>query len=221
MRVKICGVTSLDDAEMAIETGAWAIGINNAPESPRRCPAEEAVRIGAALRRQTEVCGIFVNSRLEEVVHAADEQMLSLIQLHGDEGPSFCTEVARRTGCRVIKAVRVRTNADIQAAEAFHTDMHLFDAHSPRARGGTGESFDWELLRGRRSAIPMILGGGLNPGNVVEAATIARPFAVDVASGVESAPGVKDPELVRAFIRAAATIAPTELEGATATGDER
>jgi phosphoribosylanthranilate isomerase len=99
--------------------------------------------------------------------------------------------------------VRVRSNADVQAAEAFRTDYHLFDAHREGTPGGTGESFDWELLAGRRSEVPMLLSGGLEPGNVAEAISIARPFAVDVASGVEAEPGVKDHAKMAAFFDAA------------------
>ena len=122
-----------------------------------------------------------------------------MVQLHGDEGPSFCREVARRTGCKVIKAMPVRTSADLQAAAAFRTDFHLLDARIPRARGGTGESFDWELARTHLARIPLILAGGLNPGNVAEAIEIVRPYAVDVASGIESGPGIKDHALMAEF----------------------
>jgi phosphoribosylanthranilate isomerase len=126
-----------------------------------------------------------------------------MIQLHGDEGPAFCQEVARRTGCKVIKALRVRSGADIRAAEAYRTDFHLLDSHRPGAPGGTGESFDWELLAGRRSEVPLVLAGGLTPENVAEAAATARPFAVDVASGVEAEPGVKDHRLMAKFVEGA------------------
>lgn len=203
MRVKICGVTSLGDAEFAVEAGAWAIGLNNVPASPRRCDPDEAVRIGSALRRRVEVAGVFANSTLEEVEHAATEQHLTMIQLHGDEGPSFCTEIARRTGCPVIKAFRIRSNADIQAAEAFHTDYHLLDARSDAVLGGTGQTFDWELVKARRTDVPVILAGGLTPENVVDGIAAVHPYAVDVASGVEAEPGIKDPALVQAFIAAA------------------
>ena len=116
-----------------------------------------------------------------------------MVQLNGDEGPSFCAEVARRTGAKVIKAIHVASAADVHAAEAYRTDFHLFD--TPRQGelwGGTGESFDWELLRGHRSEVPTILAGGLRPDNVAEAIAVAQPFAVDVASGVEAEPGRKD-----------------------------
>ncbi|HEY8002176.1 MAG TPA: phosphoribosylanthranilate isomerase [Solirubrobacterales bacterium] len=203
MRVKFCGITRIDDAREAVRLGAWAIGLNHWADSPRRCDPETAVAISAELRRKVEVVGVFVNATLDEIATAAEDEQLSMIQLHGDEGPAFCQEAARRTGCKVIKAIRVRTSAEIQAAEAFRTDYHLLDAHRPGTPGGSGASFDWELVRGHRSEIPMILAGGLNAGNVAAAIEIARPAAVDVASGIETAPGIKDHELMAAFAAAA------------------
>jgi phosphoribosylanthranilate isomerase len=202
-RVKICGITNLEDAEEAVRLGAWAIGLNHHPESPRFCPPEVAAEIGAALKRRCEVVGVFVNSSLDEVARAADEEQLTMVQLHGAEGPAFCAEAARRTGCKVIKALRVRSAADIQAAEAYRTDFHMLDAHRSGTHGGTGESFDWELAAGRRSEVPLILAGGLTPDNVSEAIGVVRPFAVDVASGVEASPGRKDPALLAAFFEGA------------------
>ena len=204
MNVKFCGITRLEDAEQAVRLGAWAIGLNHWPESERRCDPATAVEISAAVRRKLNVVGVFVNARLDEVVHAAEDESMAMLQLHGDEGPDFCREAARRTGCKVIKALRVRSTADVVGAEAFRTDYHLFDAHRAGSPGGTGASLDWELLAGRRSEVPMILAGGLTPSNVAEAIAIVRPFAVDVASGIESAPGIKDHELMTAFAEAAA-----------------
>jgi phosphoribosylanthranilate isomerase len=152
-----------------------------------------------------QVVGVFVNPSLDELARAAEDESLAMLQLHGDEGPEFCREAARRTGCKVIKAMRVRSTADVIAAEAYRVDFHLFDGHREGSPGGTGESFDWELLAGRRSAIPMILAGGLTPDNVAEAISIVRPYAADVASGVESAPGVKDHALMAAFVEAASS----------------
>jgi phosphoribosylanthranilate isomerase len=125
-----------------------------------------------------------------------------MLQLHGDEGPAFCAEAARRTGCKVIKAARVRSGADIQALAPFHTDYHLLDSYVPGVPGGTGETFSWEIARAHRGAVPMILSGGLTPDNVAEAIATVRPFAVDVASGVESRPGRKDPDKLEAFAAA-------------------
>jgi phosphoribosylanthranilate isomerase len=203
MRVKFCGMTRLEDAQEAARLGAWAIGLIHHEPSPRRVDPAVAAEIGAALRRRLEVVGVFVNPTLEEVVRAAEDESLTMIQLHGDEGPAFCRETARRTGARVIKAVRVRSGADVQAAAAYHTDFHLFDAHRTGQAGGTGESFDWELLATRTSQVPAILSGGLRPENVREGIAAVRPYAVDVATGVEAAPGIKDHERMAAFFEAA------------------
>lgn len=196
MRIKVCGITRREDADEAARLGAWAVGLNHWEDSPRRCEPGVAAEIGAALRRRLEVVGVFVNAPLGEITRAAEDESLTMLQLHGDEGPAFCMEASRRTGLKVIKALRVRSSADVQAAEAYRTDFHLLDAHRPGTPGGTGESFDWELATGRRSPAPLILAGGLRPENVAEAIAAVRPFAVDVASGVEVEPGVKDHALM-------------------------
>jgi phosphoribosylanthranilate isomerase len=201
-RIKHCGITSLDDAHRAAEAGAWAIGMLFWPRSPRRCELAEAQVIGAALRRTVALCGVFVNATLEEIDRTVQAIPLSHVQLHGDEGPAFCNEVARRTGAKVIKASRVRSKATLQAAAAFHTDYHLLDAHVAGMPGGTGQTLDWELVRRHAFAAPIILSGGLTPDNVAAAIAATAPFAVDVASGTELSPGVKDPELLRAFYEA-------------------
>jgi phosphoribosylanthranilate isomerase len=199
MRVKFCGITRLDDAEHAARLGAWAIGLNHWEGSPRRCDDDVAAEIGAALQRSLELVGVFVNASLDEIARHVLSERLSMVQLHGDEGLSFCREVSRRTGCKVIKAIRVRTGADLDLARSYRTDFHLLDAHREGLPGGTGESFDWGLIRERRSRVPVILAGGLVPGNVGGAIEAAKPFAVDVASGVESAPGIKDHGLMSEF----------------------
>ncbi len=199
MKVKFCGVTNLADAHEAARLGAWAIGLNHHRESPRYLGTEAAGEIAAEVRRRVELVGVFVDPTLDELAAAAENEFLSMVQLHGNEGPAFCREAARRTGCKVIKALRVRSTADIRRAEAYRTDFHLFDSHRPGRAGGSGESFDWGLLAGRRSRVPLILAGGLDPDNVAEAARTARPFAVDVASGVEASPGVKDHALMASF----------------------
>jgi phosphoribosylanthranilate isomerase len=201
-RIKLCGITSLDDARLAVDAGAWAVGCILWPRSPRACEPAEAARIVTALRRRAHVCGVFVNPHLDEVTELVDALGLTMVQLHGDEGPAFCGEVARRTGAKIIKAAAVRTQADVQALESFHTDFHMLDAYRPGLRGGTGETFDWELVRARRSSIPLILSGGLRPDNVADAIAAVHPFGVDSASGTEAAPGVKDPGKVAAFVEA-------------------
>ena len=195
-RVKLCGITSVDDARLCVEHGPWALGLIFVPQSPRKVKLGEAVEIAAAVRRQTEVAGVFQNATLDHVARTAERVGLSIVQLHGDEGPGFAGEVARRTGAKVMKAVRVRSREEVLAVRAFHTDFHMLD-------GAGGEPFDWPLAAERRSDVSLVVAGGLTPSNVGEAIAATRPFAVDVASGIEARPGVKDPEKVAAFVRAA------------------
>jgi phosphoribosylanthranilate isomerase len=202
-RVKICGLTELEDAQHAVELGAWALGMIFYRRSPRRCRVAAAERIAAALRRQAELVGVFVNAPLDEVVSTADRVGLTMLQLHGDEGPSFCQQAAHRTGCRVIKATQVRSAADIAGLRRFRSvDYVLLDGHGRGLRGGTGETFDWDLIAGKRAPKPVILSGGLRPENVAEAIVATHPFAVDVASGIESEPGRKDLRRMEDFFAA-------------------
>jgi phosphoribosylanthranilate isomerase len=203
-RVKVCGITTLADAKLAADAGAWAIGMIFTDESPRRVQVEAAVEIGAAMRRRVEVVGVFLNAPLDEVVELADLCSLSAVQLHGDEGPTYCGEVGHRTGCKVVKAARVRDRASVQALRAFRVgvDYHLLDAYAEEAAGGTGRTFSWALAKERGAGPPLILSGGITPENVGEAIAAVRPFAVDSASGTEASPGVKDPAKVTALIEA-------------------
>ncbi|HEY1359105.1 MAG TPA: phosphoribosylanthranilate isomerase [Thermoleophilaceae bacterium] len=201
-RVKTCGITSLADARLCAELGAWAIGLIFWPESPRRCAIEDAEEIGAAMHRRVEIAGVFVNATLDEVAVTADRVGLTLLQLHGDEGPAYCAEAARRTGCKVMKAARIKDAAQVRDLRAFHTDFHLLDAFVPRTPGGTGETFNWELARLHEAPAQVVLSGGLTPENVAEAIAVARPFAVDTASGTEASPGRKDPARLEAFFGA-------------------
>jgi len=202
-RAKICGITRLEDAELAIEHGAWALGFILFPGSGRAISPRDALDVARRVRRRVQLFGVFVNASLEEVAASADLIGLTHLQLHGDEGPAFCAEARRRTGAKVVKAVRVRSGADLQAVESFRAvDLHLLDAAAP----GSGETWDWALAPRRRSAVPKILSGGLTAENVAAGIAAVEPYAVDVASGVEvpGEPGVKDPERLRAFLAATA-----------------
>ena len=133
---------------------------------------------------------------------------LTMLQMHGDEGPAFCAEAARRSGARVVKAAQVADAGDVRDLERFHVDFHLLDARPSQTqpqspRGGTGETFDWSLARAHRSDVPLIVSGGLSAENVGEAIAVTRPYAVDTASGTEAAPGRKDEAKLRAFLQAA------------------
>ncbi|HTA12412.1 MAG TPA: phosphoribosylanthranilate isomerase [Solirubrobacteraceae bacterium] len=223
--VKICGITNLDDAEFAFELGAWALGMIFYEGSPRRCSNAEAQVIAAALRRRVQLCGVFVNAPLELIARQSEDLGLSLVQLHGDEGPAFCSEVARRTGAHVIKAVQVSVPADVRDLERFHVDFHLLDARSKALerqgmRGGTGETFDWGLVATRRSKVPLILSGGLSAENVAEAIAVVQPYAVDSASGTESTPGHKDHDKLRAFFDAVAEACPEPVEDPVPVGED-
>jgi phosphoribosylanthranilate isomerase len=208
-RVKICGLTNLDDAELAASLGAWALGMIFYDGSPRRCSLEDAAEIAGALRRRVALCGVFVNAPLDEVVAIVQQLELDLVQLHGDEGPAFCGEVARRTGATLIRAVQVSGAGDVRDVERYHVGYHLLDARARSKtrkglRGGTGDTFDWSLVSSRRSKVPLILSGGIDAANAAEAIAAVQPFALDSASGTERAPGHKDPEKLRALFAAVA-----------------
>ena len=194
-RVKFGGITSLGDAQLCAEHGAWALGMIFVPSSPRRCRPADAAQIAQAMKRKVELAGVFQNAKLDHVVGTAESLDLTIVQLHGDEGPSYCAEVARRTGAKVMKASRVRTRADVVALEPFHTDFHLLD-------GEGGTPFEWSLVRERRSDVPLVIAGGLTSENVADAIAATEPFAVDVASGIEERAGVKDAGKVAAFAQA-------------------
>lgn len=204
-RVKICGITSTEDAERAADLGAWALGLVFWPDSPRACDPAEGERIGARMRRRLPVAGVFFDQPLDEVAGLVELCRLPLVQLHGDEGPSYCREVARRTGAGVIKGRRVRDAASVRSLEGFReADYHLLDAHVPGRPGGTGETFSWTLANRHRGRVPVVLSGGLGADNVGEAIRETRPFAVDTASGTEASPGRKDEAKLKAFFRAVA-----------------
>ena len=214
-KIKFCGITTLEDAGLAVGAGAWAIGLIFWPRSPRRCSLDAAAEIAAAAKPRAGVAGVFVNATLDHVARTADAVGLTMLQLHGEEGPVYCGEAARRTGCKVIKAVRVRSGADVRGLAAFHTDYHLLDSYTAGVPGGTGETFAWEMARGHRGRAPLILSGGLSPENVADAIAAVGPFAVDVASGVEQSPGVKDAAKLEAFAAAVRAAEPVAMRSAS------
>src|SRR3954454_14027889 len=174
MHVKVCGITRLEDAELAQSLGAWGIGFILWPKSPRAVDPGVAAGIARVMRRRLETVGVFVNQPLDEIVAAVDTIGVTHVQLHGDEGPSFCTAVAQRTGAKVIKALRIGHASDLQDMARYHTDFHLLDTAKAGQYGGTGTTWDWSLLRHHRSKIPFLLAGGLNPENVAEAIAAAH-----------------------------------------------
>lgn len=203
MHVKICGITRLEDAELAASLGAWAIGFLLWPESKRHVDPGVAAGIARVMRRKVELVGVFVNQPLDEIAGLVDAIGLTHVQLHGDEGPSFCAAVSQRTGAKVIKAGRIIHAYDLREMDRYHTDFHLLDTGTADGTyGGTGKTWDWSLVARRRSAIPFLLAGGLNPDNVADAIAQAQPWGVDVSSGVETSPGIKDHAKVEALFAA-------------------
>ena len=203
-RVKICGITRVEDARLAVQGNAWAIGMIMWKESKRYVAPQAAADIAASVARSAEIVGVFVDQPLDEVVNLTTEIGLSIVQLHGNEGQQFCNEVARRTGARVIKAFRVQGRDVLgELGKFYNVDFHLLDTYKAGVPGGTGETFDWDFLTGRRRGnVPLVLSGGLTPQNVLAAIETVGPYAVDVSSGVESEPGIKDAAKLKAFFAA-------------------
>ena len=195
-RVKICGITNLDDALAAVDAGADALGFVFFEKSPRNVNPMQASAIIAKLPPFVQTVGLFVNEEAERVNWTADFCGLDVIQLHGDEEPDYCPEIRRR----VIKAFRVKDAASLVSLQRYRVAGILLDAWSPAAPGGTGETFNWGLAKDAAECGRLILAGGLTPDNVRGAVEQVKPYAVDVSSGVEAAPGKKDRDKVREFI---------------------
>lgn len=194
-RVKICGVTTVADARLAAEAGAAAVGLNFYERSPRCVSPETAAEIAAALPAGVWRVGVFVDAPRKTVESLAARVGLDTLQFHGEESAEYC----RGWAPRVIKAVRVRDRACVERALLLPVDFILADAYVEGLVGGTGQRVPLEWLEGIERG-RLILAGGLTPENVAEAVRRVRPAFVDVASGVEQAPGVKDPDKVRRFV---------------------
>ena len=201
MLVKICGITNAGDARVAAAAGADAVGLVFA-ESPRRVGVEEARRISMALPEYVLSVGVFVDEEPDEVVRISREVGLDLAQLHGDETPDTVTAV-REGGVNVMKALRVRDAASLEALDEYEADLILLDAYSEKARGGTGERFDWRVAKSLRGRDNIVVSGGLDPENVREAIEFFEPYGVDASSSLEDEPGRKNGERVRRFVLAA------------------
>jgi phosphoribosylanthranilate isomerase len=201
VKVKVCGITNPGDARVAADAGADAIGLIFA-ESPRRVEVEEARKVAIALPEDVLKVGVFVDAEPEEVLKTAREVGLDLAQLHGDETPETVAAI-RGAGLPVMKALRVRNADALAGIERYDTDLFLLDAWSAKARGGTGETFDWGLAKSIKGRDNILVSGGLTPENVREAIEFFEPYGVDASSSLEERPGKKDHERVRRFVSAA------------------
>jgi phosphoribosylanthranilate isomerase len=206
VKVKICGITNPADAALAAEAGADALGFIFYDKSPRHVSVSAAAAITRAVPPHIVRVGVFVNPEEDLVLRAIAECGLNLLQFHGEETPDFCLQF----GLMSMKAFRVRDAESLKQLLSYHTDAWLLDAYSPAQYGGTGERFNWDLaIQARQWGKPIFLAGGLTPENVAQAIQQAQPYAVDVSSGVEAAPGRKDPEKVKSFIHAAKGVGET------------
>jgi phosphoribosylanthranilate isomerase len=196
VRVKICGITNVNDALLAVEAGADALGFVFFHKSPRCMTPSQATSIIQMLPPLVQVVGLFVNETADLVNAVADQCRLDIVQLHGDESPAFCDQINRR----VVKVFRMKDAGSLAKMQNYRVAGYLLDAWSSSAYGGTGQTFDWDLAREAGRHGPLILAGGLTPENVAEAVKRIRPYAVDVSSGVETVPGKKDPVKVQEFI---------------------
>jgi phosphoribosylanthranilate isomerase len=200
MRVKICGITNLEDALLATSLGANALGFIFYPKSPRAVTPDAARQIIAQLPPLVLSVGVFVNEDAALVLEVAEMVRLDWLQLHGEEPPEYCRHLNRN----VLKAIRVRDRESLAQMQPYQGLVRAFllDTYTSGQHGGTGQSFDWTLAREAQAYGPVVLAGGLRPDNVAAAIKAASPAAVDVASGVEATPGRKDPEKLRAFFQA-------------------
>ncbi len=207
MKIKICGLSSIESVNWAIDAGADWLGFNSFPKSPRYVPIAQMAQLAEVARGRAKIIALTVDAdqaTLDAIVAVAAPD---IIQLHGHESPELVAEIAARYERPVMKVQGISSAEDVARAKAYDAvvDYHLFDAKPPKDAtrpGGLGVTFDWALLQGLDLTKPMMLSGGLTPQNVAEAILQTRPFGVDVASGVESAPGVKDKELIERFIAA-------------------
>jgi len=196
IKIKICGITNLDDALAATTLGADALGFNFFKKSPRYIEPEDAVEIISQLPPIIMPVGIFVNEREEKIREILTLTCIQTIQLHGDESPEFC----QRFGARVIKAFQVKDKESIKHMAHYHVGAFLLDSYRDGQRGGTGTTFDWHLAVVAKTFGRVILAGGLTPENVAEAVKLVQPYGVDVAGGVEREKGIKDHAMLKKFI---------------------
>lgn len=208
--VKICGLSTPETVAAAVEAGADMIGFVFFPASPRHVEIETAARLAEAARGRAGVVALTVDADDAQIDRIVAGLRPDMLQLHGGETPDRAAEIRARTGLPVMKAIRVAEAADLAPVPRFapHVDRFLFDAKAPKAMagalpGGNGLAFDWRLIRDLDPGKPHMLSGGLGPDNIAEAIAVTRVTAVDVSSGVERSPGVKDPDLIRAFVREA------------------
>lgn len=210
-QVKICGLSTLETLNAALEAGASYIGLVFFAKSPRNVSIERAAMLAAHAQGRAKVVGLFVDPSAAFVNQVCGRVPLDVIQLHGEEPPLFAAALKLTSQKQIWKAVPIRTKADLKLADTYKSaaDLILYDAKPPKGTalpGGNGLRFDWDVLRGHKPPLPWALSGGLDARNIAEAVRMTSARLLDVSSGVESAPGVKDIEKIKAFVRAAGAL---------------
>ena len=198
VKVKVCGITNISDARLAMDCGADALGFVFAP-SPRQVTPEQVENIVNQLPSSICKIGVFVDSELETVNDIKSRCSLDMVQLHGSEDPEYCKSLLPN----VIKSFQVRDETILKLLPDYEIKAYLLDSYHAKLKGGTGHTFNWDIAQKATEYGMIILSGGLNPDNIRKAIYTAQPFAVDVSSGVETSPGKKDPYMLRNFITAA------------------
>ena len=195
IKVKICGITNLDDAKAAVDLGADILGFNFYPPSPRFIPPDEALGIINKLPTFVDIAAVFVNAEVEQIKGLTEQGFFNWIQLHGDETPDFCDSL-QWLNVKTIKAIRVKDGDAVEAASKYYTDAVLLDAFDSELYGGTGKTFDWSIVSniGKR----IFIAGGIDPDNVTQAVEIGV-YGIDTCSGVEAEPGKKDYKKMKRF----------------------
>ncbi|RJP60709.1 MAG: phosphoribosylanthranilate isomerase [Candidatus Auribacter fodinae] len=204
IRVKVCGITSFEDAICAVKNGVSALGFNFYKRSPRYISPVDAKNIIAELPPFITSVGLFVNERIDDVLRVAGLTGIHTLQFHGDESQEYCDSFS---GYYVIKAIRAKNEMDLQVLDVFSAQSILIDSYNPNFYGGTGVPFSWELLRKvpERYKGKMIVAGGINSDNISELLNVYMPYAIDVCSGIESSPGIKDHSLLNKLMNKVAT----------------
>ncbi len=196
IRVKVCGITNIEDAKKCVYYGAWALGFVFYKKSPRYVSPSKARKIIEALPPFITAVGVFVNHREKAVRDICEFTRIKTVQFHGDEDPSYCR---RFKEYKIIKAFRVKDDFDVNLVLNYKVDAYLFDSYQEDVYGGSGKVFRWGIIKSVKWERPVILSGGLGPDNINKAITVLSPYAVDVSSGLERSPGIKNPRLIRTF----------------------
>lgn len=199
-RVKICGITNVEDAHAAADVGADALGFNFVPGTPRYIEPQVAERIISHLPPFITTVGVFADASPEAISQVVRACGLNVVQLHGSETPKYCNDVGARCRVPLLKAFRVKDRDSLSPIPKYKVSAYLLDTYVKGKKGGTGETFNWDLAKEAKAYGKIIIAGGLTPENVAQAIQQVRPYAVDVSSGVESSPGKKDHAKIKAFI---------------------